>query len=144
MEHIAIMRKSWGLTRKIISGEKTIESRWYKSKRDPWDRIHINDIVYFKDSGEPITIRCGVSKVVQFSDIDSDKVMEILKTYGKQDGIDAADIQKFYGMFKDKRYCLLIFLKDIKEVEPFYIDKRGFGAMASWITLDKAESIKSA
>lgn len=33
MEHVAIMKKSWGLTRKILSGEKTIESRWYRFRR---------------------------------------------------------------------------------------------------------------
>ena len=27
MDHVAIMKKSLGLTRKILSGEKTIESR---------------------------------------------------------------------------------------------------------------------
>jgi len=32
MEHVAIMRKAWGLTDKILSGQKKIESRWYSVK----------------------------------------------------------------------------------------------------------------
>ena len=56
MEHLAIMRKSWGLTKKILSGEKKIESRWYKSKYPPWGKIRSGEIVYFKDSGEPVSI----------------------------------------------------------------------------------------
>ncbi|MDO8559127.1 MAG: hypothetical protein Q7R84_02240 [bacterium] len=41
MEHLAIMKKSWGLTEKILSGQKKIESRWYLSKRSPWDTIEV-------------------------------------------------------------------------------------------------------
>jgi len=34
--HVAIMRKGWGLTGKILTGEKTIESRWYMNRYRPW------------------------------------------------------------------------------------------------------------
>jgi hypothetical protein len=64
MQHIAIMKKSWGLLSKIISGEKKIESRWYMAKCAPWDRIGAGEIVYFKDSGCPVTIKTKVSKVM--------------------------------------------------------------------------------
>ncbi len=39
MEYIAIMKKAWGLTDKILDGRKKIESRWYLAKRKPWDSI---------------------------------------------------------------------------------------------------------
>ena len=48
MEHVAIMKKSWGLTEKILTGAKKIESRWYKNKHTPWNRIKSGEIVYFK------------------------------------------------------------------------------------------------
>ena len=34
MEHVAIMKKSWGLIEKILSEEKTAESHWYKTKQE--------------------------------------------------------------------------------------------------------------
>ena len=64
MEHIAIMKKSWKLTEKILTGEKKIESRWYKAKYAPWGRIKAGEVVYFKDSGEPVTIKTEVARVV--------------------------------------------------------------------------------
>lgn len=70
MNHIAIMKKSWELIPKIISGEKTIESRWYKNRIAPWDRISEGDTVYFKDSGEPVSAVATVSKVLQFDNLD--------------------------------------------------------------------------
>lgn len=69
MQHLAIMRKSWGLTQKILDGRKKIESRWYSVKCRPWDQIESGEIIYFKDSGEPVKLKAEVSKVMQFADL---------------------------------------------------------------------------
>lgn len=142
MEHVAIMRKSWGLTQKILTGQKKIESRWYKVKYPPWDRIKPGETVYFKDSGEHVTIKTDVDRVIQFSDLTPEKVKEILYEYGKADGLGIDDIPKFFEMFKDKKYCVLIFLRNPQKVEPFEIDKTGFGAMASWLIVGDVSKIK--
>ncbi|MFH0712935.1 MAG: ASCH domain-containing protein [Candidatus Micrarchaeota archaeon] len=142
MEHIAIMKKTWGLTRKILSGEKKIESRWYKHKRSLWNKIHAGDIVYFKDSGEPVSIKATIEKVLQFDNLTPKKVGNILQKYGVDDGITPKDIPKFFKMFRDKKYCLLIFLKNPQKVPPFNIDKTGYGAMTAWITINNVNQIK--
>jgi len=142
MEHLAIMKKSWGLTNKIISGEKKIESRWYKSKYPPWDRIKEGEIVYFKDSGSPVSIKTEVEKVFQFSNLTPNKVKQILEEYGKDDGISQDKIEEFFKLFKDKKYCMLIFLKNPQKIEPFNVDKKGFGMMSAWITVENIEKIK--
>jgi ASC-1-like (ASCH) protein len=111
MEHLAIMRKSWHLTEKILTGKKKIESRWYKTKYPPWDRIKAGETVYFKDSGEPVKIRAEVDKVIQLDSLDQEKVRKILDEYGSDDGIEREEISRFFEMFKDKLYCILIFLK---------------------------------
>lgn len=140
--HLAIMRKSWGLLPKILTGEKTIESRWYKNKYAPWNNISKGDIVYFKNSGEPVAIKADVANVLQFSNLTPDKVRKLLNKYGKPDGIEASKINYYIRMFKDKNYCLLIFLGNPQKVAPFNIDKTGYGAMAAWITLDDIDKIK--
>jgi hypothetical protein len=132
LDHVAIMRKSWGLTQKILSGQKKIESRWYKVRYAPWDRIKPDEVVYFKDSGEPVTIRAEVDKVIQFSDLTPEEVEEILYQYGQADGIEI-----------DKKYCILIFLRKPQEIKPFEIDKSGFGAMSAWICVDDINMIKA-
>ncbi len=136
MHHVAIMKKSWGLTQKILSGEKKIESRWYTSRVAPWDRIKPGDMAYFKDSGEPVSIRAEVRKVLQFFDLTPQKVKEILDQYGNDDGINHEDIPKYFEMFKHKNYCILIFLENPQAVQPFQINKKGFGAMSAWITVE--------
>jgi len=142
MDHIAIMKKSWGLTEKILSGEKRIESRWYMNRSAPWDKIKKGDTVYFKNSGEPVMIRAEVERVLQFSGLTPRKVSDILDEYGELDGIGRVETEKFFRLFRDKRYCVLVFLKDVGKTEPFDIDKSGFGAMSAWITVDDVEKIR--
>ncbi|GMR18916.1 MAG: hypothetical protein BMS9Abin34_038 [Patescibacteria group bacterium] len=138
------MKKSWGLTPKILSGQKEIESRWYKVKHPPWGRIKSGEVVYFKDSGGPVAVKTEVDKVVQFSDLTPKKVKEILYKYGQAAGLGIDRIPEFFKMFKDKRYCILIFLRNPKKVKPFEIDKSGFGAMSAWISVGDVDKIKKA
>jgi len=142
MDHVAIMKKSWKLTEKIISGEKKIESRWYKSKYPPWGKIKKGDIIYFKDSGEPVSIKAKVKKIITFSDLTPQKIKQILNKYAKDDGIDKNQLPKFFKRFKDKKYCLLIFLKEPKEIKSFYINKKGFGMMSAWLVVENINKIK--
>lgn len=142
IDHVAIMKKSWGLVPKIISGEKKIESRWYKNKSAPWGKIKKGDAVYFKNSGEPISVITKVEKVISFSDLTPRKVKDILNEYGKEDGIEKDKIPEFFKLFKDKKYCLLIFLNNPKQIEPFEINKAGFGTMSAWLIVEKIDRIK--
>lgn len=141
MEHLAIMKKSWGLTEKILNGEKKIESRWYITKRAPWDNIKKGETVYFKDSGCPVSLKAKVSKVLQFSDLNPSKVKTILNKYGKQDGIEK-EMDYFLNRFKNKKYCILIFIESPKKVKPFSIDKSGFGNMSAWISVRNINKLK--
>ena len=136
------MRKSWGLTDKILQGKKKIESRWYSVKYKPWDSIKESETVYFKNSGGPVRIKAEVDRVMQFADLTQKKVKEILNKYGRDDGMAKEKIPEFFERFKNKKYCILIFLKNPQEIKPFEIDKTGFGVMSAWITIDKIAKIK--
>lgn len=141
MEHVAIMKKSWGLTAKILRGEKKIESRWYLKRRSPWDKIKKDETVYFKDSGEPVSVRAQVDRVMQIDALTPSRVGEILNKYGDEDGLAREDIPEFFKRFKDKKYCLLVFLKNPQRIKPFNINKAGFGTMSAWITTENVSKI---
>jgi ASC-1-like (ASCH) protein len=140
MDHIAIMRKSLGYLDKIISGKKDIESRWYSSRRAPWDRIQKGDRVYFQNSGSPVTVEAKVKAVSQYENLVPEKVKDIITMFGIRIGIEDSDA--FFKKVKDKRYCILVFLEDIREIPPFFIDKTGFGIMSAWISVETISRIK--
>ncbi|MDP3991088.1 MAG: hypothetical protein Q8P63_02220 [Candidatus Nealsonbacteria bacterium] len=136
------MKKSWGLTEKILTGEKKVESRWYKAKRIPWDKIKPKDTIYFKDSGELIRMKAKVTKVLQFDNLNSIKIKQILADYGKVDlGIShiMPEIKRYVA---GKNYCILIFFDKVERVKAFDINKTGFGAMSAWIAVNNINQIK--
>ncbi len=142
MEHIAIMQKSWGLTEKIATGQKVIESRWYKVKYAPWGRIAPGEKVYFRNAGEPVAIQAEVDHVLYISDLTPEKVLAILAKYGKDIGIEEPDIPKFFELYQHKKHCMLIFLKHAQYIQPFEINKQGFGIRSSWISVENVAKIR--
>jgi ASC-1-like (ASCH) protein len=79
MDHVAIMSKSTGLIEKILQGHKTIESRWYATRRPPWGKVRAGDVVYFKYSGgvgERVKARAKVDRVQQFENVHLDGTAE--------------------------------------------------------------------
>jgi hypothetical protein len=140
MDHVAIMNKSWHLIPKIVSGEKIIESRWYQTRRAPWNVISNGDIVYFKNSGELVTASAKVSKVLQFTLQSEKDAEEIVKKYGKDICIVNPD-PKTWG--KLPKYCILIFLKNAQYLDqPFQINKTGFGNSTAWLLVNDIKKIK--
>ncbi|MGV8087087.1 MAG: hypothetical protein ACP5N1_05650 [Candidatus Woesearchaeota archaeon] len=138
MDHVAILDKKRKLLQKIISNEKTIESRWYVTKRTPWHNIKSEDTIYFKDAGEPITAKAIVKDVLFFDDLNKEKVLSIIKKYGKAICLETLEYTEYY---QKKKYCILIFLENVKEIKPFNIDKCGFGSACAWITIKDIKTI---
>jgi ASC-1-like (ASCH) protein len=139
MDHVAIMTKRWKLIPKILSGEKTIESRWYQTRRTPWDRVRTGDVIYFKNSGELIIAKATVSEVMQFEIKTKSDVQIILQKYGKKVGI------KDLGWLDTlPKYCVLVGLESPKLLKTqFSIDKTGFGSAAAWLTMKSIARIKT-
>ena len=141
MDHVAILSKKYGLLDKIISGEKTIESRWYVNRISPWNKIKKGEIVYFKNSGEPIIAKASVKKVLQF-DLKHTKVKDILSEFGKRIGFNSKDMNKWIEMYTNKNYCILMFLENSTKIKPFKIDKKGFGISSAWLCINNINKIK--
>jgi ASC-1-like (ASCH) protein len=128
--------------KKILTGEKTVETRWYKTKYRPYDQVKVGEVVYFKDSGCPITVKAAITKVEQFDNLTSEKTQEILNKYGHADLWTTEIKQDILDYVTNKNYCIIVHLWNPESVKQFDIDKTGFGAMASWICIDDIEKIK--
>ncbi|MBN2052803.1 hypothetical protein JW756_04840 [Candidatus Woesearchaeota archaeon] len=136
MDHVAILNENI-LLEKIISGEKSIESRWYMNRVQPWSNIHKGDTVYFKLSGKPVRAKATVQKVLQF-ELDYQKVSSILYKYGKKIGLDMGDAVDL----ENKKYCILVFLQNPEAIKHFNIDKTGFGCSAAWLYVKNINNVK--
>ncbi len=142
MDHLAIMSKKEKYIEKILSGEKTIESRWYVNRIAPWNKIKEGETVWFKNSGEKVTARADVNKVLQFDNLTPSKILEILKLYGKEIGFKEDKYKEWAENSIKKHYCILVFLSNPKLIEPFSINKAGFGVSNAWISMDNINKLR--
>lgn len=143
MQHIAIMKKEWNLIDKILNREKTIESRWYGSKKVPWNKVKKGEIIYFKNSGESVSVRAEVANVKQYENYTEKELRKIIEDYGEKGRISFVwSEQEVFDWAKGKKYCILVFLKNPQKIKPFNISKKGFGNMASWVCIDNINNIK--
>ncbi|MCX6824543.1 MAG: ASCH domain-containing protein [candidate division SR1 bacterium] len=143
MDHLAIMNPKRKLIPKILSGEKTIESRRYMMKVAPWNKIKAGDTVYFKDAAKPVTASATVAKVLQYDHYTDEELHEIITTYGGSGGIAFhGSLDGAYKWAQPKTYCILVFLKHPKKITPFSIDKTGYGNACAWISLPSIEKIR--
>ena len=137
MDHVAILNNK-KLLEMILSGEKSIESRWYVHRTMPWNILKPKDNIYFKLSGKPVMAKAVVEKVLQFEGLNEEKACRIIEEYGPKIGITRNDSD----WFKGKNYCILAFLENPEPVKPFNIDKKGFGNSAAWLYVKDIDNVR--
>lgn len=142
MDHVAILNKQLPWLERIQSGEKRIESRWYEHKKAPWNNIAIGDRVFFKNSGQPVTLVAHVSAVCFYGDLTPSMVHDLIKDCADDLGLRNTEVKAFTHLVEYKRFCILVTLIDVTAVVPFAISKKGFGSMSAWISVADIDQIK--
>ncbi|MCL0058952.1 DUF4186 family protein [Dehalococcoidia bacterium] len=116
--HLAILYKDY--LDLILEGKKTIEARFSKVKCPPYGRVSIGDKILLKETGGPIRGEATVSVVKYFDNLAPSRVVHIVNKYKEQLQIK----DNFLNQKLDSNYLTLIFLKDVVEVSPYFINKR--------------------
>ncbi len=142
MDHVAILNKKLPWLERIKSGEKTVESRWYQHKKAPWNNIAIGDRVFFKNSGKLVTLMASVCHVKFYEELNPYTAEGLVKKHAVYLGIRAHEVEAFLSSVARKRFCILITLSEVIEIDPFAISKKGFGSMSAWITVADINQIK--
>lgn len=114
----------------ILSGKKTIESRFSKKKNPPYGVISAGDLVYIKPSGKDIIGQFRVKKVIFYNGLEEEDILEIKKNYGRA----IAQDNGYWDKKLDSKYGSLIF---IGEVDPFLTPPIKFNKkdLRGWVVL---------
>ena len=126
MKHIAILRQPF--FDMVLSGEKSIESRWSMKKIAPYNKVKIGDEILLKLTGQPVTAIAKV-KDVKYYELTPDIVEQIRVKYGKEIGTDK--FEDWQSTLK-KKYCTLIWLENIQTISPINVPKSNG---AGWLVL---------
>jgi ASC-1-like (ASCH) protein len=130
-EHVAIVLPRY-LTL-IAQGVKTVESRLTLTRREPLGQVRAGDVIYFVGKGGVGCVRCKVTRVATFKDLDRGAVREIRDVHNHAIlGSDEYWLSKI-----DAKYATLVWLRDAQPWSqmPAYRDLPTWTPGRAWFTM---------
>ncbi|MBI2019513.1 ASCH domain-containing protein [Candidatus Daviesbacteria bacterium] len=127
-KHLAIFTGKAG--EQILTGKKTIESRFSRVKNPPFGEISGGDLVYIKPSGEEVIGQFRVKKVFFYDNLDLSDLSALRNLYGEQLAAD----KDYWEKHKNARFGTLIFIGDSAKfiTSPIKIPKKD---LRGWVVL---------
>ena len=122
--HLVILKKPY--LELILEGRKRIELRLYKSKHPAFGRVYAGDKLFLKISSGPVCATATVKAVKSFDNLTPERILDLKQRYNH----DIGGGDEYWQSKMDSKYCLLVWLKDIKAIEPVRIQKRDWRAWA--------------
>lgn len=129
MKHLAIFKGGAGEL--ILTGKKTVESRFASVKNPPFGVIGSGDLVYIKPSGKDIIGQFRVKKVIFYDSLDPDDLNDLRTRYGKQLSVS----EDYWERNKNARFGTLIFIGDSSRfiTSPVKFPKKD---LRGWVVLE--------
>ncbi len=122
---------------KIIDGDRVIEPRFLKKPMLPYERVKIDDVIYFRSNDGYAVAKATVSKVENFENLNPEQVKQILDDHENE----ISPSEMMYDTKIYSKYATLIWMKNIQEIRPFYIDTPR--SRHSWMVVDDINSLRS-
>jgi hypothetical protein len=130
--HIVIMREPY-LTR-VLSGEKTIESRFLRIRAAPFGRVAPGDLLLLKQVGGPVVAAASAVAVREFANLTPDQVLALIDRFGQEMRLEA----DFAARARLARYAVLIWIADVRPLAaPRSYAKRD---RRGWVVLTEIEN----
>ena len=129
--HLAILKKPY--LDAILAGRKKIESRFIKTKRFYFGRVSAGDKLFLKISAGPVCATATVAAVKNFENLTPKQVVKIKQKHNRY--IFGSD--EYWQSKSNCKYGSLVWLKDVKPIEPVQINKKDWRA---WVVLTEKEN----
>ena len=129
--HLVILKKPYLAA--ILAGRKRIESRFTKTRRSPFGQVCVGDKLLFKQSGGPVCARATVAAVKNFENLTPEQIIKLKERYNRHIGGGS----EYWQSRADCAYGFLVWLDDIKRIEPVRIRKKDWRA---WVVLTEKEN----
>ena len=110
-KHLAILRKS--AIEAILSGKKTIETRFSQHRIAPYGKVSVGDLIYLKPPGQDLVGQFKAKKIIYFEGLEEEDLDKIFKEYGpkiKTGGKE--EDEKYQAEKKSSKFGTLIFISE--------------------------------
>jgi len=139
MDHVVYLDAQAMELENLLSGNKTLIIRGATGHKTPHGRVDAGDTLYFiNNNAEGMARAKGKVK----SAFHSGKMTEDeSRALVKKNQPKLSPTEKQFKRWAGKRYIALIEVADVKEIQPFAIDKSNYGNMDDWLPVEKIESV---
>ena len=124
--HLVILKKPY--LDAILEGRKQVESRFSRAKPAAFGRLLVGDRLLLKVSSGPVCATARVAAVENFEDLTPPKIIGLEQRYNRY--ILGSD--EYWRSKADSKFGLLVWLKDVRRIEPVQIRKKDWRA---WVIL---------
>jgi hypothetical protein len=134
-KHLAIFTRN--AIKAIVSGQKTVETRFSKKKIAPFGMVNVGDIIYMKPPGEELSGQFVATKIISIEGLD-EKDWEWIKTeFGQKISFGSvAEMKNYYKEHEGSKFATIIQMGKIEQfvTSPIKIEKRD---LRGWMVLDQ-------
>ena len=109
--HVAILRKPY--LDAILRGDKAIESRFSRQRRDPFGRVSVGDTIYLKESGGPYRGAAIAERVLCFGHATPELIEQLRADYEHM--ICAGDA--YWRSKRDAAFVTLVWLASVRSTD---------------------------
>ncbi len=140
MDHVVYVDHKEKEMDKLLSKKQTMIIRGAAGRKLPHGRVNKGDSVYFiNNNGEGIVKAVGKVKSVY----NSEKMTEEESKSLVNENMSKLQLsEKQFSRWAGKRYLVLVEVEDVKEIEPFNLDKSKYGNMDDWLLVEDINNAK--
>jgi len=128
--HLVILKRPY--IDAILAGQKTVESRFYRTRHKWLSQINAGDKLFLKASSGPVMATATVAAVKHFDNLTPPQIVKLKRQYNQH----IAGSREYWQEKMNSRFGILFRLKDISPIAPRLITKADWRA---WVVLTKAE-----
>jgi len=126
--HLVILKRPY--LESILAHTKRIESRFSHRRRSFFGQISSGDRLFLKISGGPVCAVATVGLARNFTNLTPSRILELKSRYNRL----ICGTNDYWQSKSDCRFGVLVWLSDIRRIEPIRIDKKDWRA---WVVLTK-------
>lgn len=125
--HLVILKKKY--INAILNGEKLVESRFMKSKCNPFGKVNPGDVIFLKQSGGAVVAKASITKVVLFDCLSPELVTALKKHFNN---LIQGDDQYWEDVAVRANCGFFVWFENVEKLVPFRISKKD---MRAWVVL---------
>ena len=140
MDHVVYLDAQAQELEALLSGQKTMIIRGATGRKLPHGRVSAGDVLYFINNNAEGMVRAKstVRSAFHSEKLGEEESRELVGKNQPKLHLTEKQTKRWAG----KRFIVLVEVVDVRQIQPFAIDKSNYGNMDDWLPVEKIETVR--